>query len=292
MQMIFQLMVALLISTAWTSAVTAATVPTEAFVDRCKRVARVQAIARKLLVANVGLCPQTRTDFGFSSLSLDPGKPSEGFTIIATSSQDASVQSELRVGDVIVSANGVRWQSSSEGQRAFFNEMRAAQTQSQLRLGIRRDNAELLLTVPAQRICIGDIGLTLKKRVNAWATGTTIMLEGGVERLLASDDELAWVIAHEMAHIVLGHTDPAKSGDRTNAQLRSIMERDADALSMRLMLRAGFAPEAAGDAQVKIAKAGRGPISQLLDITGPYMKTGERNRFLRAQASEARAESR
>ncbi len=272
--------------------VAAAPVPNDAFVDRDKRIARVQVITRKLLVANVGLCPQTRTDFGFSSLSLDPGKPSEGFTITATSSQDASTQSELRVGDVIVSANGVRWQSSSDGPRAFFEEMRAAQTQSQLRLGIRRDNAELLLTVPAQRICVGDIGLTPKKRVNAWATGTTIMLEGGVERLLASDDELAWVIAHEMAHIVLGHTDPAKSGDRANAQLRSIMERDADALSVRLMLRAGFAPEAAGDAQVKIAKASRGPISQLLDITGPYMKTGERNTFLRVQASEARAESR
>lgn len=170
--------------------------------------------------------------------------------------------------------------------------MRVGHEQGRLELGILRDDVESIVPVAAGRICSGDPILTPNKRVDAWANGTNIILEGGTERLLTSDDELAWVIAHEVAHVFLGHSDPSQDAARKNPETRSVMERDADVLSVRLMLSAGFAPEAAALAQPKIAKATRGPISRMLDIHGPYMKTAERTQFLVAQAAAARAEQR
>jgi hypothetical protein len=59
---------------------------------------------------------------------------------------------------------------------------------------------------------------------------------------------------------------------------------------VRLILRAGYAPEAAADASPKLARANRGPIARMLDIHGPYMETGKRAAFLLTEASKARAE--
>lgn len=223
-------------------------------------------------------------------MSLDGSLSEKGSTIIAVSSAELSKPSEIRVGDIIVAVNGVRWQSSAAGKGAFYGAMRAAYAQDHIQLEILRDANEMLVALPAGGICAGDPILTPRKRVDAWANGPTIILEGGTERLLSSDDELAWVIAHEAAHVFLGHSASSQDAARKNADTRSAMERDADVMSVRLMLRAGYAPEAAALAQPKIAHATRGPISRMLDIHGPYMKTAERTKFLIAQAAEARQE--
>ena len=56
--------------------------------------------------------------------------------------------------------------------------------------------------------------------VNAYADARTftIGVHRGLLRSVGSDDELAWVIAHEAAHLLFGHTHK-KMGNATNAQL-------------------------------------------------------------------------
>ena len=56
--------------------------------------------------------------------------------------------------------------------------------------------------------------------VNAYADARTftIGVHRGLLRSVGSDDELAWVIAHEAAHLLFGHTNK-KMGNATNAQL-------------------------------------------------------------------------
>jgi predicted Zn-dependent protease len=43
--------------------------------------------------------------------------------------------------------------------------------------------------------------------VNAWTDGRTVAITRGMMRFIKSDDELAVVLAHEMAHAYLGHLD-------------------------------------------------------------------------------------
>lgn len=265
-----------------------------------KRVVRVQTIARRILVSGLEICPAKRVDFGFTAYSLDPSASAavqatsaewlglgDGSATVAVFPGGPAEASGLQVGDRIVEVNGVRWASTPEGLKAFGAAMASA---SSLQLVVKRLADEMKLVVPAQQICLADIYLAQRAKLDARTNGTNILIDRGVEQLLSSDDELAWVIAHEAAHAMLGHTGPGRAADLKNRAFRSKVEREADALSVRLMLRAGFSPEASSRAQSKLAAAGRGPIARLLDITGPYMGTRERNAFLMAEAAAARSE--
>src|SRR5205814_704257 len=65
-----------------------------------------------------------------------------------------------------------------------------------------------------------------------------------------TDSELAMMLAHEMAHALAGHRMPAArdspgsdpAGELLAVQRALALEDEADALGMRLAVRAGFAP--------------------------------------------------
>lgn len=196
----------------------------------------------------------------------------------------------LLIGDEIVAANGIQWSGATEGRSAFAQTMAGGYERGGVLLTVRRGGAEQVLPVGAQQICTADMVATRSSRVNAWSNGSTIFIEGGLERLLSSDDELASVIAHEATHIFRGHTDADRDAARRENATRSVMEQKADRLSVRFMLKADYAPEAAATAQARLAAASRGPISRLPDLHGPYMGTAERTSFLTTEAAAARAE--
>ena len=267
------------------------------------RVTRVQSITRQILASNTDACPSKRNDFGYAAVTANPDAPAdvqaawvnglrlgEGPTVVAVYPGGPAQAAGLLIGDEIVIANGVQWLSSTEGRSAFAQAMAGGYERGSLQLTVRRGGAEQVLPVAAQQICTADMVLTRSSRVNAWSNGSTIFIEGGLERILSSDDELAWVIAHEAAHIFLGHTAADRDAARRENATRSVMEREADRLSVRFMLKAGYAPEAAATAQPRLAAASRGPISRLLDLHGPYMGTAERTSFLGTEAAAARAE--
>lgn len=118
--------------------------------------------------------------------------------------------------------------------------------------------------------------------LNAWAMpgGKMAMYSGMVDRLKLSDDEIAAVVGHEMAHALLEHSKKAigqqvltglaaniggsivaaNTGISTDAiglssgllseygvnmPFSRSQEREADALGVRLMAQAGYNPEAA-----------------------------------------------
>jgi Zn-dependent protease with chaperone function len=81
--------------------------------------------------------------------------------------------------------------------------------------------------------CFGAIHITDSRAYNAYArNGAVYLTRGLVEQ--SSADELAFVIAHEQAHVILGHTGstPAR-------------ELEADRMAARMMRSAGFDPTAA-----------------------------------------------
>ena len=81
--------------------------------------------------------------------------------------------------------------------------------------------------------CGGEITIVDSPRYNAWAKAGRISLTSRLVNL-SSDDELAFVIAHEMAHVMLDH-----SGSSRNNELV------ADYWAAKLMFRSGFDANAA-----------------------------------------------
>lgn len=120
-----------------------------------------------------------------------------------------------------------------------------------------------------------DMGLPKQKRrcyfyfdtdralnINAYANGTYIVINRGMQRFVENDDEMAVVMAHEMAHNLMGHTDAklhnayvgavigallfnTLEGAKTGAEAAVVaysesFEDEADYVGLYVMARAGY----------------------------------------------------
>jgi len=263
------------------------------------REVRLGIITRKIITANLPLCPSHRKYFGFTSIWLeknantDAGKKwAEAFhlqeeptiiTVIPNSSVD---RAGLRVGDAIHSFNDIQWARSEADKTVYGKELRAALSSPTMRLVVRRNEKEISLLLTGEDACAADVALVNNQESNAHAGGCFVSIDEGLEELLRDDAELAFVVAHEIAHIILGHSAPGKENELNDKNIRASMEQAADALGIRLMVRAGYDPAAATTAIKKIDHANRGPISRWLGLYGPYMPTEQRIEFLKASTTD------
>ncbi len=83
------------------------------------------------------------------------------------------------------------------------------------------------LGIHLQRECYFYFSYKRGKEINAYADGENIVVSTGMMAFIESDDELALVLSHEMAHNLLGHPDAATS----NAMAGGVVGLLADALA-------------------------------------------------------------
>ena len=269
---------------------------------------RVSRLARRLLLANVERCPRQRWDYGFAahrdamprvarpSAAAPPtagppaGPPAEpdGFGVLRVWPDSAAARAGIRPGDRVLAVNGADW--NGPGFAELFRKTEQADPDlARITLGLARGEERLTIPLAGQRACAAYTLLVARDQVNASANASTIFVNRGLERALPDDDELSAVIAHEIAHIILGH-DAALKARGPDRLTRSQAERDADALSVRLLLGAGIDPAIAARAIATIGRTGRGPITRLLGLYGPYLSTSARQSFLLAEAAAARSD--
>lgn len=83
---------------------------------------------------------------------------------------------------------------------------------------IIRDGGEMSISITPDPVCDYPIEVVGEDAVNAYADGKKIYITNGMMRFAETDDELATVIGHELAHNQMGHLD--KKG---NNQLLGIL---------------------------------------------------------------------
>lgn len=203
----------------------------------------------------------------------------------------------LRDGDDILAVNGKSIASNlSEiaDMKGWFKEVNAlsaawdaATIQPPTMLTIRRDGKEQSLALSAVMGCDMVAHLQASPQMNAATTTNHIWVNTGLLDSTPDDNELAFVIAHEAAHIILGHADAGKESDVKNYAIRRSMEIEADRLGVQLMADAGYDPYAAARFHMRWKKAGRGFLQKLTGgLNGPYMPPKERIAFLQKRAEE------
>ncbi len=177
----------------------------------------------------------------------------DGFGVRAVVGGSAAARAGVRAGDQIV-AIGDRdltgFARDAIGRDASFDRTERmtdllADTLAQGPASIRiiRGGQPASLMLDGDPGCAARFAVAIEDSVNARADGRYVAVTSGLARLAPDDDALAFAMAHEMAHILLGHVAARRvSRDRVTVQAQELA---ADRLAVTIMGDAGYAPAAA-----------------------------------------------
>jgi hypothetical protein len=234
--------------------------------------ARVSAVAFRLSAANAELCPVTRILPGFNVHQIGQYAPEARpaavsafglgrFPVILTIAPRSHAEAAgLRVGDSVTALAGVDTRTffPPPGRKAAYQGIQ--RFEAALEAALDSGPVELAVTGPAgsRRVqLIGDRGCASRVQVvpstsiKGSADGTYVQISSRLVEFVRDDDELALVIAHEMAHNVLQHRARLRKQGVPGGLLRSFgknaskvrsTEAEADYYALYMIARAGFDP--------------------------------------------------
>jgi hypothetical protein len=184
------------------------------FTARMKEVRRVDDIAFRIEVANQDLCADRRPRVGLTAGNAEAFDPKvrdaavealqlgDGLTVIDLSTGGPAEAAGLRRGDVLVSLNGEAVPTGKDAVAKFYKRFGEIMGQSTapVSVAVRRGGEALTYSMAPVMACAYGVLVEDSNDINAFADGRAIHINRGILRLAQSDDELALVIAHELAH--------------------------------------------------------------------------------------------
>jgi hypothetical protein len=166
----------------------------------------------------------------------------------------------LEPGDELVAINGRQLEiAAAAGNGATIRRDRAEDllvalpVQEPIRLSVVRAGKAMDLVLHPVPACLARFEIVAGSARFARSDGRLIQLGQVLVRML-SDEEMAFVLSHELAHSILDHRAqlaelerqaPRKKADKRRSFLAREFEDQADRLAVHLMARAGFDPWAA-----------------------------------------------
>ena len=125
--------------------------------------------------------------------------------------------------------------------RTFLDDLWGPNYLAPLRVQRGAETRELLFQL--NPVCASHFWVDASNKIDAGADGDQVRITSALIDFVASDDELAVVAAHELAHNLLGH--PTGSANTRKSKSITTTELEADRLSMWLLTNAGYDPQAA-----------------------------------------------
>lgn len=283
---------------------------------------RIYRVAAPLMVKNAPLCrTQARPLLGFTAknrysyptelsssvdavLNLD-----ERLRVMQVLDGSGAMRAGIRPGDILQS---IQEQVLPLGPQAETETARLIgpllKNVSDISVSVSRQAQTMRFTVPLTTACAFSMEIGHAPQVNAYADGRRIMVTRGMLEFLNADEELAAVLAREMAHNVLQHAaamqmkatvasvidallplkpDAAaltgRGGIRT---LSTKADQEADRLAMYLLARGGYDPAALERTMQKLAQAFPGSQANTYLALHPW--TPERLQLTQSTLAEIR----
>jgi len=211
---------------------------------------RLARVAAPLRLANATLCPDTRRDPGFTIHRLDDYPPPlrpiaesllgvkpGGVYVRAVRPETSAADARIEAGDQILAVNGNPI-SSDKLMKTYNRAVLRNGFESVLsKVKIQTpDGQEYLARIHPKTACDIPSKVVFSKDINGHTDGTDILITSALMRSVPDDTNLALVIAHEMAHVIAGHTEITPS---------QALELEADRMALVLMARAGYDIDAA-----------------------------------------------
>jgi hypothetical protein len=235
---------------------------------------RVVGVFHRLITANAEVCPDTGWTLGWTlhaanqydgplrDVLVVEGLEGDLPAVSATAPAGPAAKAGLVRGDVLLSVDGVPLKAGTTAGRARYEGVEAnlkvldatLVDGAPVTLEVRREGAVREVVVVPEAACAYAVHLDVSDEMNARADGSSVHISSALARFAATDDELAVILGHELAHNVLQHREildqeaPARRvfGNLAVAPGRlERAEREADRIGLYLMARANFAYEVA-----------------------------------------------
>ncbi|HEY0846420.1 MAG TPA: M48 family metallopeptidase [Noviherbaspirillum sp.] len=237
---------------------------------------RLYRVAGPLLVNNAELCKRNarnllgftaKTRHSYSAEYADAAQKvlglGERLQVMGVLAGGGAARAGLKRGDILVAVEGKSMPQGEDAERdaaAILVPLVTGRTT--VNLTIQRGGANMALNVPLTYACAYGIELGNADNVAAYADGYRVLVTRGMMNATQTDEELATVLAKEMAHNMLAHAARRKQSAtiggiidnlvRARPDLSSMsgmagvkpmpqdMDAMADKLSLYLLARAGY----------------------------------------------------
>ncbi len=232
---------------------------------------RLYTVAAPILLNNAVLCKRNahsvtafiaKTQYSYSSDLAAAAKQAFGLgerlQIMTVFPDSAASRSGLLPGDILLAVGDSKIVPGPNAERdaAKMVEL-ASKGRLAISLTILRGTASMTVNLPLSRACAFDIELGNTDNVNSYTDGRRVMITRGLLDFARSDQELAYILAKEIAHGALEKT--ARPGmhamidklmvnqSATGAAVRApilqpyvpVSDATADKLALYMLVRAG-----------------------------------------------------
>ncbi len=225
-------------------------------------------------------------------LSVIPGSPAE--------------QAGIEPGDTLISLDTTPFKTGKAGLADTAEQLLQLKPNQPTTLTVYRQQQSLELSVTPVNSCDYPLLLTASDQINAFADHRNIIITEGMLDFANGDRDLALVIAHELAHNILGHIPATarnaligtavdllllsqgipSTGAFTLGGLASYakpFETEADYVSLYLLARAGYPLEGSADFWRRLSRSRPNHINTETGQSHP----GSADRYLIMQATIA-----
>nr|WP_255537848.1 M48 family metallopeptidase [Motiliproteus sp. SC1-56] len=192
----------------------------------------------------------------------------EALQVLQVTPQSPAAEAGVRPGDTLVSVNGTPLAVGEQAAAEALEQFSALATDQPAKLTLSRDRHALTLAIQPQAHCDYPLVLLADDEVNAFADHRRVLVTRGMLRFATSDQELSLVLAHELAHNLLGHVPSTVQNALVGGMLDLLaigygipspgtfavggyrrysqaFETEADHLGLYLMARAGLSLQGA-----------------------------------------------
>ena len=242
---------------------------------------RLYRVAAPLLVNNTELCKgnarnllgfTAKSKYSFSDELSEAAHQLYGMDdrlqVMGVLAGSGAARSGIRVGDKLSMVEGKPVAPGPGAERQAATMLAPLITSgTSARLTMVRNGAPVQITVPFTRACAYSIELGNADNVSAYNDGRRVLITRGMMNFAASDNELAYVLAKEMAHNSLNHARLQRTTGTAGAIIDNLirirpdmstmagmsgmkpmpqaMDAAADTLSLYMVARAGYDIDAA-----------------------------------------------
>ena len=178
-----------------------------------------------------------------------------GFGVLAVVPGSGAARAQLEVGDEILEVNALNAanfmpqdlvQNENYARTEGFTQLLAKEmANSPVTLTVKRGEHTFTTTLAGNPGCGGRVMMMDSNALNAWSDGTFVAVTRKMMDFTENDDQLAFIVAHEMSHNILKHAQEQKNDLHLMAafgigsQKVRNSEVAADTLAVSLIMAAG-----------------------------------------------------